>query len=168
MLIIFGHNNYNIYLRVGLFLMDEKYMAMALKQAKIAYNNGDIPVGVVIEKDGKVLAKAYNKKALLKNPIKHAEIIAIENACKKVGDFRLEGANIYVTKEPCIMCLGAILSARIDNVYFGAYDKKYSILDVVPKIQFNHKSNLVGGVMEKECSKILSDFFEELRCKHKH
>lgn len=148
--------------------MNEKYMAMAIKQAQIAYKNGDIPVGAVIEKDGKVLAKAYNKKALLKSPIKHAEILAIEKACKNIGDFRLEGANLYVTKEPCIMCFGAILSARIENVYFGAYDKKYSILEVVEKINFNHKSNLVGGIMEEKCSKILSDFFEELRCKHKH
>lgn len=148
-----------------------KFMAQALKQAQIAYKNGDIPVGAVIEKDGKIIARAYNQKAKLNNPIKHAEIIAIEKACKKLGDFRLEGCNIYVTKEPCVMCYGAILSARIDKVYFGAYDKKYSISKLKDVVDFNHSVEMMGGIMEEECSKILSEFFSELRvekCKHKH
>lgn len=150
--------------------MNEKFMKTALTEAKRAYDNGDVPVGVVIVKDDKIIAKAYNKKAKLNNPIKHAEIIAIEKACKVVGDYRLEDCDMYVTKEPCLMCYGAILSARIKNVYFGAYDKKYSILGLNEYIKFNHSSNLMGGVMEQECSEMLSKFFSELRsekCKHK-
>lgn len=150
--------------------MQNEYMKIALKEAKKAYINGDVPVGVVIVNNGKIISKAYNKKEKLNCPTKHAEIIAIEKACKVVGDYRLDTCDMYVTKEPCLMCYGAILSARIKNVYFGAYDKKYSVLDLNEHIKFNHSSNLVGGVMENECGEILTSFFNKLRsekCKHK-
>lgn len=141
------------------------YMSEALAQAKKAYQNGDIPVGAVVVKDGKIIARAYNKKNKIKNPLGHAEIIAINKACKVVGDFRLEGCEMYVTKEPCIMCAGAILSARIDKVYFGAYDLKYGVIDKIDNISFNHKCQWTGGVMEEECAKLLTQFFKELRTK---
>ena len=143
--------------------MNNQYMSIALKEAKKAYALGDIPVGAVIVKDNKVVAKAYNKKNKTKDPTNHAEILAIKKACKKLGDFRLEGSSMYITLEPCVMCYGAILSARIDNVYFGAYDKKFSIDELKNHIQFNHQAKIEGGVMEKQCGKLLSDFFSELR-----
>ncbi len=141
-------------------------MKEALRQANKAYKNGDIPVGVVIVKNGEIIARAYNKKNKNKNPLQHAEMIAIDKACKKVGDFRLEGCEMCVTKEPCIMCFGAILSARIDKVYYGASDLKYSIVEKADTISFNHKCEWIGGVMEKECSHLLSKFFKELRDSH--
>ena len=138
-------------------------MILALKEAQKAYKVKDIPVGAVVVKDGKVIARSYNKKNKLKNATRHAEILAIEKASKKLKDYRLEGCDIYVTLEPCLMCLGAILSARLSNLYFGAYDKKYSVKDVVEHYNFNHTCNIVGGVLEDECSELLSKFFAELR-----
>ena len=146
--------------------MDERFMDLALKEAKKAYLNGDIPVGAVIVKDGKVISKAYNKKHKTKDCTNHAEILAIKKASKVLNDFRLEGCEMYITLEPCVMCYGAILSARIDKVYFGAYDKKFSIIDISKTIKFNHSVQLVGGVKEKECSNLLSNFFEQLRRKN--
>jgi tRNA(adenine34) deaminase len=143
--------------------MDNRFMEIAIKEAKKAYDNEDIPVGVVLVKDGKVLAKAYNKKNKLKDPTCHAEILAIKKACRRLGDFRLEDVEVYVTKEPCIMCYGALLSARVKTVYFGAYDKKYSILDLKDNFVFNHSIELIGGVLENKCSELLSSFFEKLR-----
>lgn len=143
--------------------MDNRFMEIAIKEAQKAYDNEDIPVGVVLVKDGKVLAKAYNKKNKLKDPTCHAEILAIKKACRRLGDFRLEDVEVYVTKEPCIMCYGALLSARVKTVYFGAYDKKYSILDLKDNFVFNHSIELIGGVLENKCSELLSSFFEKLR-----
>lgn len=149
--------------------MNEKFMELAIIEAKKSLKYGDVPVGAVIEKDGVVLAKAHNKKMKKGCATRHAEIIAIEKACRKVKDYRLNGCNIYVTLEPCIMCYGAVLSARLDNLYFGAFDKKYSISEVEKVVSFNHKTTLAGGVMEKECSELISGFFSDLRkekCKH--
>lgn len=143
--------------------MQEKFMDLALEMAKKAYKHNDIPVGVVIVNSGKVVAKAYNMKNKKKDPTCHAEILAIKKACKKQKDFRLEDMEVYVTKEPCIMCYGALLSARVKTIYFGAYDKKYSILELNQHFNFNHNAKLVGGVREKECSLILSQFFAKLR-----
>ena len=143
--------------------MKDYYMGIALKEAKKAYAIGDIPVGAVVVKDDKIIAKAYNKKNKTKDPTCHAEILAIKKACKKIKDFRLEGASIYVTLEPCVMCYGAILSARIDNIYFGAFDKKFSINELKEHIPFNHVAKIEGGVMEKQCGELLSDFFDKLR-----
>lgn len=143
--------------------MDTKYMQLALELAHKAYSHGDVPVGAVIVKDDKIIAKAYNKKTKLKDSTKHAEIIAISKASKKLKDFRLEGCDMYVTFEPCVMCLGAILSARIKHIYFGAYDKRFESVKYVQGMPFNHQAEFVGGVMEKECSALLTKFFKEIR-----
>jgi len=139
------------------------YMKIALNEAEKSAKYGDIPVGAVIVKNGAVVSKAHNKKHIKGDPTCHAEILAIKKACKKMKDFRLEECDMYVTLEPCVMCYGAILSARINNLYFGAYDKKFSIDSVVENIKFNHSVNIVGGVMEEECSNMLTGFFSQLR-----
>lgn len=145
--------------------MDEKYMRMALKQAQIAYDNEDIPVGAVLVCGDKILAKAYNKKNKLKNPLAHAEIIAINKACKKIGDFRLEDCTLYITKEPCLMCYGAIMSARIKRVVYGASDLKYGCVKVGKNFTFNHTCNWESGMLENECGEMLTQFFKALRKK---
>ena len=143
--------------------MEQKFMQVCINLAQKAKKSGDVPVGAVIVKDGKIIAKGYNKKNKLKNCTAHAEMIAISKANKKFKDFRLDGCDMYVTFEPCVMCLGAILSARIDTLYFGAYDRRFGSVDYVSTMPFNHKLNVVGGVMESECSKLLTDFFVEIR-----
>lgn len=148
--------------------MDTKFMDYALLQAKKAYKNVDIPVGAVIVKDGVVLAKAYNTKNKTSDCTNHAEIIAIKKASKVLKDYRLIGCDIYVTKEPCLMCMGAILSSRINNLFFGAYDKKYGTTQLLDNIKFNHETNVFGGIKEKECSEMLTKFFKELRIANKN
>ena len=140
-------------------MTDSEYMDIAMELARKAGKKGDVPVGAVIVKDGKILAKTYNMKNKKRNPIYHAEMIAINKACKKVKNFRLENCDIYVTKEPCIMCLGAILSARMRKVYYGAKDKKYSNLD---NISFNHRCEYID-MKRHDCSEILEKFFKERR-----
>ena len=147
--------------------MEEKYMALALKEAKKAYAIGEVPVGVVLVKDGKVIAKAYNTKETKQNPINHAEILAIQKAAKKLESWRLEDVDMYVTLEPCMMCAGAIIQARIKNVYIGAIDQKTGAIvskaKVFDEYIVNHKVNYEVGILEDECSKILKDFFKSLR-----
>lgn len=147
--------------------MEEKFMREAIKQAEKAATIGETPVGAVIVQDGKIIARGYNKRETKKNALLHAEIIAIDKACRKLGGWRLPRCDIYVTLEPCPMCSGAIINARIDNVYFGAYDKKSgccgSTVNLFEDRLFNHNVNTVGGIMEKECAEILSSFFRELR-----
>ena len=145
--------------------MDTKFMEIALSEAQKAFNIDETPVGAVIVRDGKVIAKAYNRRETKKNTLCHAEIIAINKACKKLGGWRLIGCDIYVTLEPCPMCMGAIIGARIENVYFGAYDKKSGVLGSVCNLSdsFPHKVAYLGGVMETECSEILTRFFKKLR-----
>lgn len=143
--------------------MNDYFMDLALREAQKAYKNGDIPVGAVIVRDGVVLSKAYNKKQKNGDPTEHAEILAIRKACKKIKDFRLENCEMYITLEPCLMCYGAILSARIDRVYFGAFDKRFSVLNISKDVCFNHSTEMIGGLKEKECSELLSKFFAELR-----
>lgn len=144
-----------------------RYMKEAIKQAKKAEEILETPVGAVIVHKGKVIARGYNKRESRKNCLCHAEIEAINKACKKLGGWRLPECDMYVTLEPCPMCSGAIIAARIDNLYFGAYDKKSgcagSNLDLFEKGRFNYNVNAVGGLMEEECAKILSDFFKNLR-----
>lgn len=146
----------------------DKFMKEALKQAKKAALINEAPIGAVIVHKGKIIARGYNKREIKKNGLCHAEIIAINKACKKLDGWRLPDCDIYVTLEPCPMCAGAIIQTRIDNLYFGAFDKKAgcagSVLNLFSDNSFNHKVNAVGGYMEKECSKILSDFFMRLRC----
>lgn len=152
--------------------MENKYMVDALKQAKKAYEIDETPVGAVIVKDGKIISRAYNKREIKKNCLCHAEILAINKACKKLGGWRLFDCDMYVTLEPCPMCAGAIISARIKNLYFGAYDEKSgcagSVINLFEENKFNHNVNVSGGVMIDECSGILKDFFKNLRDKKKN
>lgn len=134
--------------------MKEKYMKIALKQAKKAYENDDVPVGAVIVKDGKIIARAYNKKEKTKDATDHAEIRAIKKACRRVNDWRLTGCVMYVTLKPCVMCMGAIKQARIEKVFYGAP----SIVD-----EEIANINLIGNVLEEECSNLLRIFFKDKR-----
>lgn len=146
--------------------LHEKYMKHALGRAKTCVKHGETPVGAVIVKDGKIIAGGRNKREFGKNALYHAEISAINAACKKLGGWRLHECDMYVTLEPCPMCAGAIINSRIRYVYFGAYDKKAgsfgSIINLA-ELPYNHKPNVCGGILEKECAGVLSDFFKELR-----
>ena len=145
----------------------EKFMKLALIEAKKAAEKGEIPIGAVIVKNGEVISKAHNLRETKKNAICHAEITAIERACKKLSGWRLSGCDIYVTLEPCHMCMGAIIQSKIKNVYFGAYDKKcgaaFSIDEVWKNDKLCHKIECTGGIMADECSEIIKNFFTELR-----
>ena len=145
----------------------EKFMKEALKEAKKAYKKLEVPVGVVIVKDDKIIAKAYNQKEEKNSPIKHAEIIAIEKACKKLNNWRLNDCEMYVTLEPCSMCAGAIINSRIKKVYIGTNDEKTgavgSVLNLMEDYTFNHKVEVEKGICKKECETILKNFFKELR-----
>ena len=149
--------------------MDEKFMREAIKQAKKAAAIGEAPIGAVIVRDGVIIARGYNKRETKKNALLHAEIIAIDKACKKLGGWRLPRCEMYVTLEPCPMCSGAIINSRIEKVYFGAYDKKAgccgSAADLFAEGLFNHRPEITGGVMENECSSLLTEFFKALRAK---
>jgi len=143
------------------------YMEKALEQAKKAYASGEVPVGAVVVKDMKIISAAYNLTETNNDPTAHAEIVAIRRACETLGTPRLNGCDLYVTLEPCAMCTGAIINARIRDLYIGAMDKKAgccgSVKDLVTKQYFNHKTNVYYGIMEDECSQILTDFFRERR-----
>lgn len=150
---------------------DEKYMRQALKQAKKAYMLGEVPIGCVIVYKEKIIARGYNRRNTDKNTLSHAEITAINRASKKIGDWRLEGCTLYVTLEPCQMCAGACVQARIDRVVVGSMSPKSgcagSVLNILQMEQFNHQVEIVSGVLEKECSSMLSDFFAQLRIRNK-
>ena len=145
----------------------EKYMKEALKEAKKAYDILEIPVGAVIVKDGKIIARAHNQKETKNDTTKHAEILAIQKASKKLKSWRLLDCEMYVTLEPCTMCAGAIINSRIKKVYYGAEDLKTgacgSVLNLFEDYTFNHKVNLEKNILCTECEKILKDFFKELR-----
>lgn len=146
----------------------EKYMRRALELARLAYNEGEVPVGAVIVRNstGEIVGEGYNLRERAKNAVAHAEIIAINDACRRLGGWRLPDCSIYVTLEPCPMCCGAIINARIDNVFFGAYDAKSGSVVSVQKmfeLPYNYSPEVEGGVLIDECSELLSDFFKELR-----
>ena len=145
----------------------EKFMKEALKEAKKAYNKLEVPVGAVIVRNGKIIARGYNQKETKKDTIKHAEIIAIEKASKKLDSWRLNDCEMYVTLEPCPMCAGAIINSRIKKIYIGTLDEKTgavgSVLDLFSDYTFNHKVEVEKGIMQKDCEKILKDFFKVLR-----
>lgn len=147
----------------------EKYMQVALSLAEKAYKKDEVPVGAVVVRDGKIISKAYNKRQKSQDATLHAEIIAIKKACKKLKTFRLNDCELYVTLEPCAMCSGAIINARVGAVIFGAYDQKYgccgSIYNLPEDKRFNHRAKVIGGILEKECSGILTKFFESKRGK---
>ena len=145
----------------------EKYILEALKEAKKAFKKNEVPVGAVIVKDGEIIARAHNMRMSKKSAIAHAEVLAIQKACKKLGDWRLEGCEMYVTLEPCAMCAGAIINSRIKKVVFGTSEPKGgfmgSIFDVSNRNISNHIVEVQGGVLADKCGKILKKFFESKR-----
>lgn len=147
--------------------MKEKYMGLALKEALKAEKKDEVPIGAIIVLDGKIIAKGYNQTENTQIATKHAEIVAIEKACKKLKSWRLDGAEIYVTLEPCPMCAGAIVNARIKKVYFGAYELKsgsaVSKFNVLSESGLNHKVEFEGGVLKDECSNLLKSYFKRKR-----
>ncbi len=149
--------------------MDVKFMRAAIKEAAKAEAIGETPVGAVIVRDGKIIARGYNKRETKKNALMHAEIIAIDKASKKLGGWRLPECEIYVTLEPCPMCAGAIIQARIDRAYFGAYDPKSGCFGSVCDLSkaLPHKVEYEGGILKTECEEILKNFFKKLRKREK-
>lgn len=150
--------------------VDEKFMKQALKEAQKAFDEDEVPVGVVIVKDGKVIARAHNTKEKTQDALHHSEILAIKKACKKLQSWRLIDCDIYVTLEPCYMCAGAIVNSRINRVIFGASDPKAgccgTLYNLVQDKRFNHRVKEVkSGVLGEECSQIISQFFAQKRIK---
>lgn len=143
-------------------------MLEALIEAQKAYDENEVPVGAVIVKKGEIISRGRNMREKKQNALSHAEIEAINNACKKLGRWQLDDCEMYVTLEPCPMCTGAIINARIKTVIFGAYDLKAGCMDSVIDLcnyPFNHKPEIYGGICENKCSEILALFFENLRKK---
>lgn len=146
--------------------MEEEMMRLALREAKKAAEEGEVPVGAVLVQDGRVIAVGHNRREAGKNALAHAEIEAIDMACKALGGWRLPRCTLYVTLEPCPMCAGAIINSRIERVVFGAADTKAGSCGSVVNLfdlPYNHKPDLVGGVLEEECAALLSAFFQRLR-----
>lgn len=141
----------------------KKYMCQALREAERAKAEGEVPVGAVIVREGKVLARAHNRPIRLNDPTAHAEIIAMRRAARKLGNYRLTGCSLYVTIEPCAMCAGAMIQARISHLIFGARDSKAgaagSIVELLNHPKLNHRVKVSPGVLEEECALILQDFF---------
>ena len=150
---------------------DEKYMRAAIAQAKKASAIGEVPIGCVIVYEDKIIARGYNRRTIDKNVLSHAEINAIKKACRTIGDWRLEGCTMYVTLEPCPMCAGAIVQARIPKVVIGCMNQKAgcagSILDMLHEDRFNHQVETEIGVLGEECSLMMKKFFKDLRDKKK-
>lgn len=146
---------------------NEWYMKQALKEAEKAGNNGEAPIGAVIVKDGSIIARGRNEREARQDPTLHAEIAVIRKACKRLGSWRLNDCDMYVTLEPCAMCAGAILQARIRRLFIGAADPKAgaagSVIDVLRVKEFNHRVEVYLGIQEEECSRILKNFFRDLR-----
>lgn len=146
---------------------NEKFMKEALKEAQKAYKKLEVPVGAVIVKDGKIIARAHNQKETKKDTTKHAEMLAIQKASKKLESWRLIDCEMYVTLEPCSMCAGAIINSRIKKIYIGTLDKKTgaagSVFNLFEDYVFNHKVEIEKGILQKDCEQILKDFFRELR-----
>ena len=147
--------------------MHETWMKQAYREAERAYEEGEVPVGCVIVFQNSVIAKAHNQVEMLKDPTAHAELIAITSAAEYLQSKQLLGCSIYVTLEPCSMCAGAIVLAKLDSIYFGAYDVKSgacgSVINVAENKALNHKCNIYGGIMDRECKEILRSFFEVKR-----
>ena len=150
---------------------DEKYMKAALREAKKAYRLEEVPIGCVIVQNDRIIARGYNRRNTDKNTLAHAELSAIKKASKKTGDWRLEDCTMYVTLEPCQMCAGAIVQSRLGKVVIGSMNPKAgcagSVINLLQMKQFNHQVEMVTGVLDEECSVMLSGFFQELREKKK-
>ena len=151
--------------------MFNKYMDIAIKEAKKAYKKEEVPVGAVIVKNGEIIAKAHNLKESKKDTTCHAELLAIKKASKKINAWRLQDCEMYVTLEPCSMCAGALINSRIKKVYIGAMDEKTgacgSVYNLLKDYKFNHEVEIETGIMKEECELILKDFFKYLREKKK-
>ncbi len=151
--------------------MDVKFMIQALKEAQKAYDKNEVPIGCVIVLNGKIIARAHNLREKKQSILSHAEVLAIEKACKKLNTWRLEDCDMYVTLEPCSMCSGAIIQSRIKNLYYGASEFKTGACGSVFNLfdyKFNHQVNVCGGIMKDECESILKTFFKKLRNKKKN
>lgn len=150
---------------------EEKYMRAALREAGKAYALGEVPIGCVLVADGKIIARGYNRRKTDKNTLSHAELTAIRKAGKKTGDWRLEQCTMYVTLEPCQMCAGAIVQARIPKVYIGTMNPKAgcagSLLNLLQFPAFNHQVEIETGILQEECAAIITSFFKEMRDKKK-
>jgi len=148
----------------------EEYMQKAILLAQKAAENDEIPIGAIIIKNSKIIGKGFNQVRNLKDPTAHAEIIAITSACNTIENFRLTDCNLYVTKEPCVMCAGAIVNARLKNVFFGSYDPEYgacsSLYNICNDPCLNHRCGIKGGILDEKCSAILDLFFAGLRLKN--
>jgi len=147
--------------------LDRQFMQQALEQAQLAALAGEVPVGAVLVRDGLVISRAFNKPITDHDPSAHAEMLALRHAALSAENYRLPGATLYVTLEPCIMCAGAMLHARVDRIVYGAADPKTgaagSVLDVFSSKQINHQTVIEGGMMAQECGQLLRDFFKERR-----
>ena len=152
-------------------MTDEKRMQQALTQAKKAFSLGEVPIGCIITYEDRIIARGYNRRITDRSTLAHAEIAAIKKACRVVGDWRLEGCTMYVTLEPCPMCAGAIVQARIPKVVIGCMNPKAgcagSVMNLLQEKGFNHQVEVVTGVLENECSELMREFFRELRKKDK-
>ena len=146
---------------------DERYMGVAIESAKIAEDNGDVPIGAVIVREGQIIAKAYNQREQLQDPTAHAEIIALTQAAASVENWHLDGCTMYVTLEPCCMCAGALVLSRMDRLVFGCRDPKAgacgSLYNIVADERLNHRLEVTAGVLEGECSELLQVFFARRR-----
>lgn len=150
--------------------MEIKYMKEAIRYAGHSLLSDDVPIGCVIVRNNKIIGYGYNKKEELRSPIAHAEIMAIKMAAKNLNSYHLEGCDIYVTLEPCLMCVGAILNARIKNLYFGARNKRFGAVishQKIEKLITNHKISYESGILERECASLISNFFSDLRKRSK-
>ena len=149
--------------------MDEKFMREAVRLARKAKKKGEVPIGAVVVLNGKIIGRGYNLRTKLQMATAHAEMRAIDRACRKLRSWRLPGAEIYVTLEPCPMCMGAILNARIDRVYFGAYEQKGRSLtnELASANLLNHKVEVTGGILKEKCAGVLTSFFTEMRAREK-
>lgn len=143
----------------------EDYIRICLLEAKKCRKSQDVPVGAIIVDNGKIVAKAHNSRQKHKMTCAHAEILAINKANKKMKNHRLDNMEIYVTKEPCLMCMGAILSARISKIYFGTEDKRFGTKELAGENNFNHKCEIEGGILKEECERVLTEFFKGIRQK---
>ena len=165
---------YNCQKKWGVILvtdLEKNYMKMARAEAQKAAEKEEVPIGAVIVLEGEVIARAHNLRETSQNAVTHAELLAIQRACEKLGTWRLEGTEMYVTLEPCAMCSGAIILSRIEKVYYGASDPKAgcagTLMNLLTDKRFNHQSEVISGVLEAECRTLLTSFFKKIRLRKK-
>jgi tRNA(adenine34) deaminase len=153
------------------FEKDQQYMKEALKEAQLAFDKGEVPIGAVIVYEDQIIARAHNLRETTQNALTHAESMAIQDACKEIGSWRLENTTLYVTLEPCPMCAGAILQSRIPRVVYGARDIKagcaHSLYQLLNDARFNHECDVTEGILAEDCGAILTNFFQALRIRKK-